>query len=119
MPTAAKLDLPLFCTFCRKSSDEVARLLAGPGVYICDACVACCNDILADQPGVSFDDGGHLDDQALLARHGAAASSIAHAEEHLRAAVAELRERAVSWARIGDALGITRQAAWDRFSGEE
>jgi len=119
MPAAAQLDPPLFCTFCRKSSDEVAKLLAGPGVYICDECVACCNDILADQPGVAFDDGDHLDDAALLARLGAAARSIAQAEARLRTAVTELRGRGVSWARIGEALGITRQAAWDRFSGEE
>jgi ATP-dependent Clp protease ATP-binding subunit ClpX len=30
-----------------------------------------------------------------------------------------LRERQVSWARIGEALGMTRQSAWERFSGEE
>jgi ATP-dependent Clp protease ATP-binding subunit ClpX len=30
-----------------------------------------------------------------------------------------LREREVSWARIGEALGMTRQSAWERFSGEE
>ncbi len=119
MPAAAKLAPPLFCTFCRRSSDEVAKLLAGPGVYICDACVGCCNEILADQRQAAFDDGVQLDDAALLARLGAAARSIAQAEDRLRAAVAELRVRGVSWARIGDALGITRQAAWDRFSGEE
>jgi ATP-dependent Clp protease ATP-binding subunit ClpX len=30
-----------------------------------------------------------------------------------------LRERGVTWARIGEALGMTRQSAWERFSGEE
>jgi len=30
-----------------------------------------------------------------------------------------LRERRVTWARIGGALQITRQSAWERFSGEE
>ena len=29
------------------------------------------------------------------------------------------RARGVSWARIGEALGMTRQSAWERFSGEE
>ena len=29
----------LTCTFCRKSEHEVRKLVAGPGVYICDACV--------------------------------------------------------------------------------
>ena len=30
----------LKCSFCGKSEDEVAKLVAGPRVYICDACVA-------------------------------------------------------------------------------
>src|SRR5205085_2056764 len=36
------------CSFCGKSNDEVRRLIAGPGgVYICDACIQLCNDIIA------------------------------------------------------------------------
>ncbi|HET6910627.1 MAG TPA: hypothetical protein VFH54_14930 [Mycobacteriales bacterium] len=34
-------------------------------------------------------------------------------------AVRQLRSRGVTWAEIGAALGVTRQAAWDRYSGEE
>ena len=30
----------LSCSFCKKSEHQVAKLAAGPGVYICDACVA-------------------------------------------------------------------------------
>ncbi len=36
------------CTFCGKASDEVKRLVAGPGVYICDECIALCNEIIAE-----------------------------------------------------------------------
>ena len=36
----------LFCSFCRKDSETVDKLIGGPGVYICDACVAVCNKIL-------------------------------------------------------------------------
>jgi ATP-dependent Clp protease ATP-binding subunit ClpX len=36
----------LFCSFCGKSQSEVGKLIAGPGVYICDACVRLSNDIL-------------------------------------------------------------------------
>lgn len=35
-----------FCSFCGKSEKEVTNLVAGPGVYICDNCVALCNQIL-------------------------------------------------------------------------
>jgi ClpX C4-type zinc finger protein len=38
----------LYCSFCGKSQHEVARLIAGPKVHICDACVAACIEILGD-----------------------------------------------------------------------
>jgi ribosomal protein L37AE/L43A len=37
------------CTFCKKSSSEVEALVAGPGVYICDKCVALCSNTLEEQ----------------------------------------------------------------------
>ena len=36
------------CSFCGKSRDEVNKLIAGPGVYICDECVKICDEILAE-----------------------------------------------------------------------
>jgi ATP-dependent Clp protease ATP-binding subunit ClpX len=44
---------PIRCSFCGRGQDEVARLISGPGVYICSECVKLCNDILegeAQQP---------------------------------------------------------------------
>ena len=38
----------LVCSFCGKSHTEVKKLIAGPQVYICNECVALCNDILAE-----------------------------------------------------------------------
>jgi hypothetical protein len=35
------------CSFCGKHQDQVQRLIAGPGVFICDACIQLCNEILA------------------------------------------------------------------------
>ncbi len=39
----------LNCSFCGKSQREVKKLIAGPGVYICDECVDLCNDIIAEE----------------------------------------------------------------------
>ncbi|MBX7145376.1 MAG: ATP-dependent Clp protease ATP-binding subunit ClpX [Oligoflexia bacterium] len=39
----------LICSFCSKTQEEVRKLVAGPGVYICDECVELCNDILAEE----------------------------------------------------------------------
>jgi len=48
----------LKCSFCGKSQKQVRKLIAGPGVYICDECVELCNEIieeeLADTDEVSF-----------------------------------------------------------------
>ena len=35
------------CSFCGKSHAEVKKLIAGPGVYICDSCVILCKQVLA------------------------------------------------------------------------
>jgi ATP-dependent Clp protease ATP-binding subunit ClpX len=39
----------LFCSFCGKSQEDVKKLIAGPGVYICDECIELCNDILSEE----------------------------------------------------------------------
>jgi len=39
----------LTCSFCKKSQDEVRKLVAGPMVYICDECIELCNDIIAEE----------------------------------------------------------------------
>lgn len=39
----------LHCSFCGKEQDSVKRLVAGPGVYICDECIELCNEIIAEE----------------------------------------------------------------------
>ena len=39
----------LYCSFCGKSQHEVKKLIAGPSVFICDECIALCNDIIHDE----------------------------------------------------------------------
>jgi hypothetical protein len=114
------------CSFCAKPSSEVAKVIAGPGVYICDECIRLCNAILAQEQQKpsqperqlpaweeAMTDGQILD---LLPR---IASVGAQTEASLQRLVTVLRARRVTWARIGGALQITRQSAWERFSGEE
>ncbi len=38
----------LICSFCGKNHDEVVRMIAGPSVFICDECVALCNEVIAE-----------------------------------------------------------------------
>ena len=48
------------CSFCGKTQKQVKKLIAGPGVYICDECIDLCNDIIAEELSetgeVSFDE---------------------------------------------------------------
>jgi ATP-dependent Clp protease ATP-binding subunit ClpX len=47
----AKIDdkKQLKCSFCGKTQDQVRRLIAGPGVYICDECIELCSEIISDE----------------------------------------------------------------------
>ena len=45
----SKYDSHLKCSFCGKSQENVRKLIAGPGVYICNECVDLCNEILLDE----------------------------------------------------------------------
>ena len=47
--TASSGNGSLCCSFCGKSQKEVKKLIAGPGVYICDECIELCNDIIAEE----------------------------------------------------------------------
>ena len=43
----------LKCSFCGKSQKQVRKLIAGPGVYICDECIDLCNEIIVEEFGAS------------------------------------------------------------------
>ncbi|KJR40701.1 ATP-dependent Clp protease, ATP-binding subunit ClpX [Candidatus Magnetoovum chiemensis] len=49
-----KKDDQLKCSFCGKTQTEVRKLIAGPAVYICDECVALCNEIIAEDLKLNF-----------------------------------------------------------------
>jgi len=59
MPNNKDNEKQFRCSFCGKSQDQVKRIIAGPGVYICDECVGLCNDIITEEmkENASFDYG--------------------------------------------------------------
>src|ERR1700722_18139734 len=125
----------LCCSFCAKCQFDVAKLVAGPGVFICNECIELSNQIIADEverrgssadstdaptdvpPALKAWDG--LSDDDLLGEMVRAHAAHQNVDRAVKRHVAALRERGISWARIGEALGMTRQSAWERFSGEE
>lgn len=117
--------LQVNCSFCTKPSSAVAKVIAGPGVYICNECIQLCNDILEEQqqassPGTQLPAREEaMTDEEILALLPRIASVGEQTDASLQRLVTVLRGRGVTWARIGAALQITRQSAWERFSGEE
>ena len=111
---------PLHCSFCLKSQHELAKLIAGPGgIFICDECVALCDEYVAGRtPKVDHEQFKlqNVSSETLLARLKPIERTLQGMGNQLQTVVEELRGRDVSWARIGEALGVSRQSAWERFS---
>jgi len=110
---------PEFCAFCGTTPGG-RRLVAGPGVAICETCVAKAVDILKNAGGgVGPDAFGpawdHMSDEEVLSHLPEVSRVGLSVEDQLRTWVGVARERKISWAAIGAALGITRQSAWERF----
>jgi hypothetical protein len=110
------------CSFCLKLAPEVDKMIAGPGIYICDQCVRACVDILSHAPA-NLDVGESqlpswqsMTDEEVLRRLPRIASVASQVEGGLQRWVGEARRRGSSWAVIGEALEMSRQSAWERFS---
>jgi ClpX C4-type zinc finger len=134
----------LYCSFCAKSQHHVEKLIAGPSVFICNECVALCNDIIDAEDGKARSDDlspgadtheatgtelkqlpspepptiGDIESMSterLLQWLKFQEKLLEQSRSGLQDAVDTLRQRDVSWAAIGEALGVSRQAAWERF----
>jgi ATP-dependent Clp protease ATP-binding subunit ClpX len=97
----------------------VKKLCAGHGrIFICDGCVEDCRRYMAGRRLRS----GHRPPvtaqptEKLLTLLKPIEETVEGKSNQLQSIVETLRSREVSWAKIGEALGISRQSAWERFS---
>ena len=126
MADSAKIPVPggdrlaaLSCSFCNKDKDAIAKLVAGPGVYICNECVDLCTQIIAMETAGEIGAWQERPVDELLASLGRVQAVVAQVDAAVHDHVGTLRARGASWTRIGAALGVSKQAAWERFSGED
>jgi len=123
MSSAATNAVIASCSFCAKRNTDVESLVAGPGVFICNECVALCTTVMAGKPAKGGPDLAPWDQvtdaDAVVTNLPRIAAAGAQVERNLAQWVLKARALGVTWARIGEALGMTRQSAWERFSGEE
>ena len=108
------------CSFCGKRGTDDTRFAGGLGALMCTDCLerftaafAAPENADAKVIGWSEDD---MTDADMLARLPLIAATATQVDRYLRAWVARIRERHISYAEIGKALGVSRQAAWERFS---
>lgn len=108
------------CSFCNKDNRQVKRLIAGPGVYICDECIGLCNTILDEEtngaaesaPAASLDEAPV---EHLVMILGAMARTARSMEDRLGEWASKLEQRGVPLSTIASALGITEAETRERF----
>ena len=124
------------CSFCGKPHTEIQKLVAGPGVFICNQCVALAAQVIEQSNASDAATPKAAEDAEQTPRPVAPweadmpletvldvlpkiATTAAQTEENLRMFVGKARDLGATWTQIGASLGIARQSAWERFSGEE
>jgi hypothetical protein len=114
-------DVIASCSFCEKPSTEVARLVAGPGVFICNECVELSATIMADAASTTSGErmprSKYLDrpPDEILNSLPALARSASRVEAVLATWVSRLREQGTDWPTISGALDMSVDAARQRF----
>jgi hypothetical protein len=115
------------CSFCGKSQTAVKTLISGPGVFICDECVQLAQTIIDQEAKAASARGSeprkppnpllpdNVPTEALLKTLSGYNGAFERIDAGMQDIVDILREREVSWATIGQALAVSRQAAWKRF----
>jgi len=109
----------VFCSFCMKSEEEVAQIVAGPAnIFICDECIAMCNVYMAGRiPDRSqYVPPERQPSERLIAQLAPVDDTYRAKYTQLQWLVQTLRARSVEWTEVGEALGVSGQAASERFS---
>jgi hypothetical protein len=110
------------CSFCCKPSTEVERIVAGPGVYICNECIELARVVVEDAARATPEEPSRrraayqdpsTDD--LLMMLPALVKSADRVEAELATSVNRLRARGAPWHTIANAAGLSVEATRHRF----
>ena len=121
MSTTAATKFAVNCSFCNKNNGQVKKLIAGPGVYICDECIGLCNTILEDEakdsgesaPALSLDEAP-VDQLVMIL--GAMARTANTMEERLGEWARKLAQRGVPLSTLATQVGMTEADTRARFN---
>jgi hypothetical protein len=108
------------CSFCGEPGSQDLQLVGGLGAQICVTCVDDFHEIIHDPAKTAAIKGRFpwesMSDAELLATLPQIMVSAEQNNHFAHEWVDLLRERSISWAEIGRTLGVSRQAAWERFA---
>jgi hypothetical protein len=108
------------CSFCGRNGTADTRFAGGLGALMCTDCLDSFSAQFAAPENASQKVIGWSDENLsnieMLSRLPLIASTAGQVDRYLRQWVGLIRERHISYAEIGKALGVSRQAAWERFS---
>jgi len=115
-------DVATSCSFCGKPNTEVERLVAGPGVYICNECVELAGWVVEDAARATPEEASHRraahqspTTEDLLTMLPALVRSADGVEAELATSVNRLRRQGTDWKTIADAAGLSVDVARRRF----
>lgn len=110
------------CSFCDKPSTEVQRLVAGPGVFICNQCVELAVLVVEDAASATPEEATRRraayqdpSTEDLLTMLPALVRSADRVETELAASIERLRARGAAWPTIADAAGLSVETTRQRF----
>ena len=107
------------CSFCGRQGSAELRLAGGIGAMICVECLSHYTKAVDDAPSdgrIVTSGWDELTDAEMLGKLPMISAEASQVDRFLRQWVTLIRERNISYAEIGKALGVSRQAAWERFS---
>jgi hypothetical protein len=120
--TTPPRDVIASCSFCGKPDTAVERLVAGPGAYICNECIELSAVIVEGAARATAEESARRrseyyerSSEDILALLPALARSAIRVEGELASWVGQLRARGSDWQTIADAIGLTVDAARERF----
>lgn len=108
------------CSFCGLVGDKDTKFAGGLGAMMCEDCLESYHEVFSSAErtaAVRHPPWDHMTDADLLSKLPLISMTADQVNEFLRQWVVLLRSRKLSWAEIGKVMGVSRQAAWERFSG--
>lgn len=110
------------CSFCGMEGDADTKFAGGLGAMICADCLDFYHEVFSSprrQQALTRPPWEEMSDSELLEKLPLIMRSQQQATRFLADWVALIRARKTSWAAIGRVMGMSRQAAWERFSKAE